>query len=134
MGCGGDWGQVWKIGSVKRLRARVSAGFTTTDLTPLGFRYDREMNRVHSRTDIVYDPVSQRPTGIYARRGRTTTRCRNRVSPRRARCAIRPGRLPFLSWLPDLCPPLESVPAGGKMGGNLGEIRRPPRGAHGWSA
>jgi hypothetical protein len=55
------------------LRARVSASFTTTDLTPLGFRYDREMNRVHSRTDIVYDPVSQRPTGIHVTRGRTTT-------------------------------------------------------------
>ena len=55
-------------------RGRVSAGFTTTDLTPLGFRFDREMNRVHSRTNVTYDPVSLQATGIHVKRGRTTRR------------------------------------------------------------
>jgi len=45
---------------------------TSTDLTPLSFRYDRDMNREHSLTDVVYDPSTRRSTGIRVRRGQTT--------------------------------------------------------------
>lgn len=63
----------WLVDWLWSLRARVFASFTTSDLTPVGFRYDRDMNREHSLTDIYYDPLTQHPTGIHVKRGRTTT-------------------------------------------------------------
>jgi len=63
----------WLVDWLWSLRARVFASFTTSDLTPLSFRYDRDMNREHSLTDIYYDPSTLHPTGFLTRRGRTTT-------------------------------------------------------------
>jgi len=63
----------WLVDWLWSLRARVSASFTTADLTPLSFRYDRDMNREHSLTDIYYDPSTRWPTGVHVKRGRTTT-------------------------------------------------------------
>ena len=63
----------WLVDWLWSLRARVSANFTTGDLTPLGFRYDRDINRDHSLTNIFYDPEHLHTTGILVRHERTTT-------------------------------------------------------------
>jgi len=63
----------WLVDLLWSLRARVFASFTATDLRPLSFRYDRDMNREHLLTDIFYDPLTRHPTGVHVKRGKTTT-------------------------------------------------------------
>ena len=63
----------WLVDWLWSLRGRVSARFTSAGLTPLAFRYDRDINRDHSLTDIFYDPSTLHPTGIYIHHGQTKT-------------------------------------------------------------
>jgi len=63
----------WLVDLLWSLRAKVFANFTTVDLTPLGFRYDRDVNREHSLTDVVFDPSTLQATGIRVRGAETKT-------------------------------------------------------------
>jgi hypothetical protein len=59
----------WLVDLLWSLRARVGARFTDR-LAPLGFRYDREVNKERSLTDVSFDPP--RATGThYGPRGET---------------------------------------------------------------
>lgn len=50
-----------------RFRGHAMAEFGSTDLQPLGFRYDRRENAKHAVTDVSFDPTLTRATGVYQR-------------------------------------------------------------------
>jgi len=54
-----------------RLRARADSSFTSADMVPLGFRWDRKENSKHSITDVSFSRSAQEATGIH-RRGNDT--------------------------------------------------------------
>lgn len=57
----------WLVDLLWRLRAHAKSSFTSDDLTPLGFRYDREENRKHSVTDVSFSRSVPLATGVYQR-------------------------------------------------------------------
>jgi hypothetical protein len=54
-----------------RRGARAASSFTSADLVPLGFQYDREENSKHSVTDVSFSRSAPQATGVY-RRGSDT--------------------------------------------------------------
>jgi hypothetical protein len=54
-----------------RLRAHAASSFTSDDMAPLGFRYDREENSRHSVTDVTFKPFGPEATGIFHRGSET---------------------------------------------------------------
>ncbi|MBI1814477.1 MAG: DUF3108 domain-containing protein [Deltaproteobacteria bacterium] len=65
----------WLVDLLWSLRARVTSIFAGDDLTPQGFRYDREVNHEHSLTEVTFDQsslASLATTGTYYHGGHTT--------------------------------------------------------------
>jgi len=50
-----------------RFRGHATAEFSSADLRPLGFQYDRHENAKHAVTDVLFDPTLTRATGVYHR-------------------------------------------------------------------
>lgn len=61
----------WLVDLLWRLRAFATARFTTAGPQPLGFRYDREINRERSTTEVEFERAPTRATGTLVRRGQT---------------------------------------------------------------
>ena len=61
----------WLVDLLWRLRARAASTFTSDQLAPLGFRYDREENSRHSVTDVAFTPSPPLATGTYRRGGQS---------------------------------------------------------------
>jgi hypothetical protein len=59
----------WLVDLLWRLRAHALSSFTADQLAPLGFRYDRDVNREHSITDITFEPSGQEAEGRHYRGG-----------------------------------------------------------------
>jgi uncharacterized protein YaaQ len=62
----------WLVDLLWSLRARVTSIFTGDDLTPQGFRYDREVNHEHSLTEVTFGASSLATTGKHYHGGHTT--------------------------------------------------------------
>ncbi len=62
----------WLVDLLWSLRARAESTFTVTELAPLGFRYDREVNAEHSITDVTFNPAAAEATGRRYRASGTT--------------------------------------------------------------
>jgi hypothetical protein len=53
----------WLVDLLWSLRAHAESTFTATELAPLGFRYDREVNAERNITDVTFNPAAAEATG-----------------------------------------------------------------------
>ncbi len=61
----------WLVDLLWHFRGHALSSFTSDDMVPLGFRYDREENNKHIVTDVIFDPSRAGVTGKKYRGGDT---------------------------------------------------------------